>query len=50
MEISNELLDEMIKYMEYLKSGGQEIKGWAMDVGEYKGYKLRLELKLEDDN
>jgi hypothetical protein len=43
MEIKEEILDQMIDYMERTKSMG--INNMSVQIGEYKGYKVRVELQ-----
>ena len=42
-EIKEEILDQMIDYMERTKSMG--INNLSVQIGEYKGYKVRVELQ-----
>ena len=43
MEIKEEILDQMIDYMKRTKSMG--INNMSVQIGEYKGYKVRVELQ-----
>jgi len=47
MEIKEEILDQMIDYMERMKS--MEMNDMSVQIGEYKGYKVRVMLRKPEE-
>lgn len=43
MEIKEEILDQMVDYMEKMKV--MDADNLSIQIGEYKGYKVRVELR-----
>ena len=47
MEIKEEILDQMIDYMEKMKF--VEMNDMSVQIGEYKGYKVRVMLRKPEE-
>ncbi len=47
MEIKEETLDQMIDYMEKMKF--VEMNDMSVQIGEYKGYKVRVMLRKPEE-
>jgi hypothetical protein len=47
MEIKEEILDQMIDYMEKMKP--MEMNDMSIQIGEYKGYDVRVMLRKPEE-
>ena len=49
MEIKEEILDQMIDYMEKMKMLSAIANDVSVQIGEYKGYKVRVMLRKPEE-